>query len=280
MEGTFAEVARVAVLVGAEPFVAEGGRVGALVLHGFTGSTQSIRPWAEALAEAGLTVYAPRLPGHGTRWQDMAKTRWADWYAEAQRGFESLRSRCDQVFVCGLSMGGTRALRLAEEHRGDVAGVVVVNASLGTDRADAKLLPVARLVVPAFPGIVNDIKSGPVAELGYDKLPLKPAYSLSQAWRLVRDDLDRISAPMLVFRSREDHVVPPVSGQYLLEGARSTEVRERILENSYHVATLDADAPAIFAETVEFLRSHAPALRGEALATGASGLASGAAATG
>jgi carboxylesterase len=249
----------VAVLVGAEPFAADGGPVGALVIHGFTGSTQSIRPWARALADAGLTVYAPRLPGHGTRWQDMARTRWSDWYAEVLRSFEVLRSRCEQVFVCGLSMGGTLALRLAEERAADVAGVVVVNASLGTDRADAKLLPLARLVVPAFPGIVNDIKSGDQAELGYDKLPLKPAYSFSQAWTTVRRDRHRISAPMLVFRSREDHVVPPVSGRYLLEGARSAEVRERILENSFHVATLDSDAPAIFDETLDFIRTHSPA---------------------
>jgi carboxylesterase len=156
-------------------------------------------------------------------------------------------------------MGGTLALRLAEQHPADVAGVVVVNASLGTDRADAKLLPLARLVVPAFPGIVNDIKSGDQTELGYDKLPLKPAHSFSQAWTSVRRDLHRISAPMLVFRSREDHVVPPVSGQYLLEGARSAEVRERILENSFHVATLDSDAPAIFGETLDFIRAHSPA---------------------
>ena len=246
-----------AVLVGAEPYAAEGGSVGALVLHGFTGTPQSIRPWAQALADAGLTVSAPRLPGHGTRWQDMARTRWSDWYAEVERAFESLRARCDEVFVCGLSMGGTLALRLAEEHPAEVAGVVVVNASLGTDRKDAKLLPVVRLFVPAFPGIVNDIKASGVQELGYDKMPLQPAYSLAKAWTLVRNDLGRITAPMLVFRSREDHVVPPVSGQYLLDGATSTEVRERILENSYHVATLDNDAPAIFAETVDFIRSTA-----------------------
>ncbi len=260
-----------AVLTGAEPFVADGGPVGALVLHGFTGTTQSIRPWAQHLAAAGLSVYAPRLPGHGTRWQDMARTRWSDWYAEALRAFESLRSRCDQVFVCGLSMGGTLALRLAEERRGDVTGVVVVNASLGTDRADIKLLTVARLFVPAFPGIVNDVKSGEVAELGYDKMPLKPAHSLAQAWDLVRGDLDRITAPMLVFRSREDHIVPPVSGQYLLDGARSAEVRERVLENSYHVATLDADAPTIFAETLEFIGQHAPGPAGADAASVATG---------
>jgi carboxylesterase len=254
----------VAVLAGAEPFAAEGGPVGALVVHGFTGSPQSIRPWAAALAEAGLTVYAPRLPGHGTRWQDMARTRWEDWYGEVERSFESLRNRCERVFVCGLSMGGTLALRLAEEHSDELAGVIVVNASLGTDRADAKLLPLARLFIPAFPGIADDIKAEGVHELGYDKLPLKPAYSMSKAWTLVRQDLGRIQVPMLVFRSRVDHVVPPISGKYLLEGARSSEVRERILENSYHVATLDADAPLIFAESLDFIRQHAGAVGGAA----------------
>lgn len=244
------------VLAGAEPFAADGGPVGALVLHGFTGSPQSIRPWAEALADAGLTVSAPRLPGHGTRWQDMARTRWSDWYGEVERAFETLRVRCDEVFVCGLSMGGTLALRLAEERSAELSGVVVVNASLGTDRKDAKLLPVAQLFVRTFPGIADDIKADGVHELGYDKMPLKPAYSLAKAWTLVRNELGRITAPMLVFRSREDHVVPPVSGRYLLEGATSTEVRERILEDSYHVATLDNDARAIFAETIEFLRTH------------------------
>lgn len=245
------------VLAGAEPYEAEGGPVGALVVHGFTGSPQSIRPWAQALADAGLTVSAPRLPGHGTRWQDMARTRWSDWYGEVERAFDSLRSRCEEVFVCGLSMGGTLALRLAEERADEVAGVVVVNASLGTDRKDAKLLPVMQLFVPAFPGIADDIKASGVHELSYEKMPSKAAYSMSKAWTLVRDDLGRITAPMLLFRSREDHVVPPVSGRYLLEGATSSEVRESILENSYHVATLDNDAPTIFAETVEFIHTHA-----------------------
>ena len=70
------------VLPGAEPFRHEGGEVGVLLCHGFTGSPQSLRPWAEYLAERGLTVALPLLPGHGTRWEDMQLTGWQDWYAE------------------------------------------------------------------------------------------------------------------------------------------------------------------------------------------------------
>ena len=92
-------------LPGAEPFTHHGGATGVLLCHGFTGSPQSLRPWAEYLAEAGLSVWLPRLPGHGTTWQEMARTRWEDWYAEVDRAFDELRAKSDEIFVMGLSMG-------------------------------------------------------------------------------------------------------------------------------------------------------------------------------
>lgn len=250
------------VLPGAEPVDLPAGPVGALVSHGFTGTPQSVRPWAEHLAAAGLTVRAPRLPGHGTCWQDMNRTRFADWYGEIERSFDDLRARCDTVFVLGLSMGGTLALRLAELRAGQVAGVVVVNASLGTDRKDARLAPLLSRVIPSFPGIASDIKRPGVHELAYDRVPLRAFASLQRAWPLVARDLPRITCPVLVYRSREDHVVPPVSGATLMRGLAGGTVQERVLEDSYHVATLDNDAPAIFEGSLGFVRTHAPTAAG------------------
>ncbi len=250
------------VLPGAEALDLPGGPVGVLVVHGFTGTTQSIRPWAEHLAAAGLSVVAPRLPGHGTRWQDMNRTTFDDWYGEVEAGFDALRARCSQVFAMGLSMGGTLALRLAELRGPDVAGLVVVNASLATERRDARLLPLASRLIGSFPGIASDIRKAGVTELAYDRLPLKAAYSLQQAWPVVRGDLGRISCPVLVFRSAVDHVVEPVSGRALMAGLAAGTVEERVLADSYHVATLDHDAPAIFAGSVDFVRTHATAAAG------------------
>ena len=247
------------VLAGAEPIDLPGGPVGALLCHGFTGTTQSMRPWAEHLAAAGLSVVAPRLPGHGTRWQDMNRTRFSDWYAELERAFDELRGRCDAVFVMGLSMGGTLSLRLAEERGDQVAGLVLVNPSLSTERKDAKLAPLLSKVIPSFPGIASDIKKPGVTELAYDRIPLKAVASLQAAWPVVRRDLHRITCPILTFRSAEDHVVEPVSGRLLLEGRAGGTIEERVLEDSYHVATLDNDAPAIFAGSLDFVRSQAPA---------------------
>ncbi len=243
---------------GAEPILIPGGPIGVLISHGFTGSTHSISDWARYLGDAGLTVSAPRLPGHGTTWQDMNTTRWADWYGEVTRAFDGLRETCTTVFAMGLSMGGTLVLRLAEERAQEVAGVVVVNASLATERRDAKLLPVLSRVLPSFPGIGSDIKKPGVTEQAYRKIPLKAAYSLQQAWPVVRGDLRRITCPVLAFRSRVDHVVEPVSGRALVD-ALAGRVEERILEDSYHVATLDNDAPAIFEGSLAFVRAHTPA---------------------
>ncbi len=107
------------VMPGAEPFHHDGGSVGVLLCHGFTGTPQSLRPWAEHLAAAGLTVALPRLPGHGTTLAEANLTHWEDWYAELDRPLAQLRERCDEVFVMGLSMGGTLAIRLAELHGDD-----------------------------------------------------------------------------------------------------------------------------------------------------------------
>ena len=244
---------------GCEAFSFEGGPVGALLVHGFTGSPYSMRPWGEHLAANGLTVLGPRLPGHGTRWQEMNLTRWQDWYGEVERAFDTLRSRCDDVFVMGLSMGGTLSLRLAEEKGDDLAGVVTVNASLLTLRKDAKLLPVISRVVPSLKAIGDDIKKPGVTENAYDRTPLRAAASMAHLWRLVQADLPKITQPLLAFRSAEDHVVEAASGAMLLERVSSTDVREVVLHDSYHVATLDNDAPLIYDESLAFVRSHAGA---------------------
>src|SRR6202050_4615475 len=141
------------VLPGAEAFSHAGGRAGVLLCHGFTGSPQSLRPWAEYLAKAGLTVNLPRLPGHGTTWQEMNRTRWEDWYAEVDRALDELRADTDEIFVMGLSMGGCLALRLPELHGAAGSGLVLVNPSLTGDTRLLMLAPVLKFVLPSLKGI-------------------------------------------------------------------------------------------------------------------------------
>ena len=241
------------VLPGAEPFRHEGGEAGVLLCHGFTGSPQSLRPWAQHLAEHGLTVSLPLLPGHGTRWQDMALTGWQDWYAEVDRELRALSERCTSVFVAGLSMGGTLALRLAAKHGDAVSGVVVVNPANRMHGLAPYALPVARHFVRTAPGIASDIAKEGSVELGYDKVPLHAAHSLRTFFRQVDGELPQVTQPLLVLRSAQDHVVPAADSARVLSRVSSTDVTEIVLEQSYHVATLDHDAERIFEESFAFI---------------------------
>jgi carboxylesterase len=250
------------ILPGAEPYAHDGGDIGVLLVHGYPSTPQSMRGWAEYLAAAGYTVRLPLLPGHGTRWQDVNRTRWQDWYGEVDRAFGELRSRCTQAFVAGLSMGGLLATKLALEQGPRVAGLIVVNPIYIHDSRLLPLLPMLRFVVPSFPGIANDIKKqGGEAELAYDRNPLKSMYSQTLLWAEVRRDLAEITLPVLLMHSRVDHVVPPASSAYFLEHISSSDVTEIWLEDSYHVATLDNDAPLIHDESVRFIERIAKAAR-------------------
>ncbi|MDH6433663.1 MULTISPECIES: carboxylesterase [unclassified Streptomyces] len=254
------------VLPGAEPFRHEGGEAGVLLCHGFTGSPQSLRPWAQHLAEHGLTVSLPLLPGHGTRWQDMALTGWQDWYAEVDRELRALSERCASVFVAGLSMGGTLALRLAAKHGDAVSGVVVVNPANRMHGLAPYALPVARHFVRTAPGIASDIAKEGSVELGYDKVPLHAAHSLRTFFRQVDGELPQVTQPLLVLRSAQDHVVPAADSARVLSRVSSTDVTEIVLEQSYHVATLDHDAERIFDESLAFIGRHTTGIGSEGTA--------------
>lgn len=244
----------------AEPYYSEGtpdssGRVvGVLLSHGFTGSPASMVPWGKYLAEQGFAVAVPRLPGHGTTWQDMTSTRYDDYYAAVEEEFETLKARTDVVVVAGLSMGGCLALTLAERRAGEIAGLVMVNPAVASTNKQLLLVPALKHLVRAMPAIGGDIKKEGVSEYSYSKTPLKPLASMLTAWKQIRADLAKVTAPVLLFRAAEDHVVDPSSARIILEGISSTDKAERVLTESYHVATLDNDAPQIFAESADFIR--------------------------
>ncbi len=240
------------IIPGAEPWSSAGGSHGVLVLHGFTGNPQSMRPLAEAVAKAGFTVELPVLPGHGTSVEDMVPTRWADWSSAADAACRTLADRCDKVVVSGLSMGGTLACWLAEEHP-SIAGVAVVNPLIDPPTADFTdgLRSLVEAGTEVIDGIGSDIAKEGATEAAYPATPLASALSLFEGVGTVAGRLGDIRCPTLLLSSRQDHVVDPVSGD-VLERSVAGWVERVHLERSYHVATLDWDAPLIEERVVDF----------------------------
>lgn len=235
------------------PFTGTGPRTGVVVSHGFTGSPHGVRDWARSLADAGFAVRMPLLPGHGTSWQELARTHWRDWAAAIDAAYVELAGECDHVAVAGLSMGGALALRVAATR--PVAGAVLVNPGLVIDDPRAPLAGILKYVLKSTPAIANDILKEGIDEGAYPRTPVAAAYELNKLFKDTRRLLPRISAPVRVYRSAVDHVVSETSMAALRRGLTRAPLEVIRLENSYHVATMDNDAPEIFRGSAEFIRS-------------------------
>lgn len=243
---------RVAVMPGAEPFSVPGGPHGALVMHGFTGTPQSMRGLANAFAAAGYAVELPLLPGHGTSVDDMATTTFTDWSAATERAYEDLAGRCERIVVAGLSMGATLAAWLAARHP-EISGLVLINGAFASPEPNM-LEGIEQLVeqgVTRLPAIGNDVADPEQTELAYSEVPTTTLVSLLAQAETMKDDLAKIHCPSLVISSDNDHVVPPASSDFYAEHVGGPVERIR-LTRSFHVATLDYDRADIEAAAVAF----------------------------
>lgn len=234
---------------GAEPFAADGGPAGILLIHGFTGSPASLRPFAERYAGLGLSVRLPRLPGHGTTPEDLARRRWPEWVGEVERAFAELRARCERVVVLGQSFGAALAVHLAAER--PVDGLALLSPYLYDARLVA--LPVGRLVLRRVRGVGDDIARSGVTELAYPQIPVAALAQVAAFLRIARRQLPRVRAPALVFRPGADHVVPRSNPERVFRtlGSPCKELVE--CPRSYHVISLDHDAEAVRERVLELL---------------------------
>ncbi len=242
------------VLPGAEPWSVAGGPAGMLCLHGFTGNPTSMRPIAEAVAAAGFSVELPRLPGHGTTVDDMMTTGWDDWSAEAEAALGRLQARCDKVVVGGLSMGGALAVWLGSRHP-ELAGLVCINTVVQSQPPEVVDMVKGMLDegTTTMPAIGSDIADPDVKESAYEATPLAPLLSMLASLESLPDELGRITCPVLIATSPQDHVVDPVNSDVLAAGVAGP-VERITLERSYHVATLDDDGPHLQQQVVAFVR--------------------------
>ena len=237
----------------AGPFRIMRGRVGCLLLHGLTGTPYEMRDLGEALAASGISVLCPLLPGHGTSPEDLDKTRWPEWEAAALAAFDELGAGADQRFVCGLSLGGTLAIRVAA--RREVAGLILLSPALKLRSPLAHLLPILSRLI-RFRKKTSDIKD-PVAlarHPGYKVQSFAAANSLRDLMSRLPGDYPALRMPLLAIVSKNDHVVDPEAVRALHRDAPSERKRLIMLEDCYHVITVDSEAERVRREVVGFVR--------------------------
>ena len=231
----------------------KNARIGVLLIHGFTGSPAAMRPWGEFLLSKGYSVRIPLLPGHGTKQEDLNHVKWQEWPAKVQRELDELFKTCDQVFIAGLSMGGGTALYIAAQKNNRLSGLILVNPMIHL----AFVSPPIGYLLSRFQkfrtSVGNDIKRPGITEHGYDALPMRGIHQLLIMLKIARKNLNRITVPVQLFHSIEDHTLPVSNTEIVMAGLASVNKSRIELVNSYHVATLDYDQELIFANSLTFI---------------------------
>ncbi|NLT94068.1 MAG: alpha/beta fold hydrolase [Clostridia bacterium] len=232
-----------------EPFDYPGNKTGCLLIHGFTGSPGEMRPLGDYLREKGYTVKGVLLPGHGTRVEDLAETGWENWYNEVVKAYRDLETRCDKIFVIGLSMGGALALHLAANENIS-GGIVSICSPIFLTNKKAYLAPLIRYFVKYSKK--KKTKSN-FHSFWYDRYPTGAVAQLVKGITVIKRELKNIKNPALIIQSTLDKTVNPASAQYIYDHISSTKKKLFWLHKSGHIATLDIERGQVFLWVEEFI---------------------------
>lgn len=240
-------------------FLFPGGHTGCLMVHGFGSSPGEVEGLGRYLNDAGYTVRGVVLKGHCTTPEDMAKTRWPDWYGCVTEALQELSKECSQVWAIGLSLGG--ALSLYAASQGLTDGVVALAAPAGLADRRARLAGIGKYFMPYQRKKISPEQkefNERAGRIVYDRLPLAAVESLYQFIRVVRKSLPLITVPTLVVHSLGDEVVAPYSGDYIFNHVSSVQKEYLQLKESRHIVTEDVEKDIVYEAVRNFLQKYAP----------------------
>lgn len=246
----------------AEPFFFPGdaSKPACLLVHGFTSSPREMRLLGEFLHQQGYTCLCLRNPGHATRPEDMIRTTYKDWMAVVEDGYHLLRGITNDIFLVGISMGGTLSLIMST--RLDVCGVVAMSTPYEL-RKDRRLKYIG--LISHFmrfapkgsdePGSGWFEKDAWKEHISYPNYPVRSIGELNQLLGILRESLPKVKEPVLLVHSKDDDYVLPGSMEKIFAGLVNARDRTKLyITGSGHVITRDAARHHVFTSILEFIQ--------------------------
>lgn len=247
-----------------EPFLLhrQGSRRGVLLIHGFMAAPHEVRQWADHLFDQGLTVYAPRLAGHGTSAVDLERRTRHDWIESVDRGYRILSELCDSLCVAGFSTGAGLALDQAIRHPSRYRAVISVSAPLTFKGFSSRLSH----GVEVWNRICGKVRLNPLQKpfavnhpdnphINYHRCPIKGYNQVKALMKTVYRGLPDISMPALIIQGSHDPKVDPRSGRMIFDRIGSTSKAYREVLHTCHGIVRGPVALNVFSAAREFL-SH------------------------
>jgi carboxylesterase len=226
------------------------------MIHGLTGTPWVFQELKELLESKGITIFAPFLPGHGTTPEDLNRVTWKDWTGSTKKAYNELQSRCDAVFILGLSMGGAVALYLASEV--PCRGIISLSAPIRFHGLWVWTLPIMRIFIRYWRKGSRSLNSeSPEEEIGYDCYPLSALSQMIQMLREVRARLKEVRCPALIMHSKGDIRVSVQNANAINVGIGSTAKQMILLDYPCHVVTKGEDYRQVAEAVFRFIRENA-----------------------
>jgi carboxylesterase len=251
-----------------------GGRLGVLLIHGLGGTPTELRFLANSVARAGHTVLCCQLAGHCGTPEELRRSTWREWYASVEAAHDKLKENCDTIVAGGLSMGGILALHLAQRRPAEVQGLLLYAPTLKLDgwsmpwhtRLLHYIRPTPIRLEIDLPErepyglkderiralVLSSMQSGDSSEAGIFSTPVRSFANMNVLISVVKRELGKVRQPALIVHPRDDDIASLKNAQYLqthLGGLVDTLV----LDDSYHMVTLDQQRHTVVERTTNFV---------------------------
>ncbi|MBK9927994.1 MAG: alpha/beta fold hydrolase [Anaerolineales bacterium] len=246
----------------AEPFFFLGDRSkpACLLVHGFTSSPKEMRLMGEYLHEQGYTCLCMRNTGHATDPEDMIRSRYTDWLASVEDGYNLLRGVSENIFLIGLSMGGV--LSLLTSTRLKVIGVVAMSTpyKLQDDSRLRHIEWISKIVAympksDGEPGASWFDKQAWKDHVAYPMNPVRSIGELNILLGEMRAALPQIDVPVLLIHSKDDPYVLPENMELIYGDLKNASDKTKLyITGSGHVVTRDAAHRQVFESALEFIQ--------------------------
>lgn len=218
---------------------------GCLVIHGFGGSTEEVRPIADFLIKRGFEIVCPELKGHTGRRRDLASVNYLEWIKSAEEGLRALQKKCADIYLIGFSMGGLIAANLAMKYK--VRGVITLN------------MPIYPLDFKKISqNIAEDIKGGRSDSVKryvthtFNK-PLKAYVNFKILLDRTKARLEKLCAPIFIIQALEDDTVHHKSAEFIYEKVSSATKEIKYYEGSGHLICYSRAVNNVFEDIGDFL---------------------------
>lgn len=251
-----------------------GGRSGILLIHSLGGSPLEMKAVAHAMSRKGMTVYCPVVPGLTFGTDISGLSTWQDWYKSVAAAFDHMRTVCDNIIIGGASAGSILALRLAAYRQDQACGLMLFAPTLSvngwaipktiklfhlvTDKWTARLF---KFRTPAPYGIKDErVRNFALESLrGSDNMPADitergggTVYEFLSLVRNVRPMLPLVKLHTLIFHPRHDDQ-SDIKNTMALQRKLGGLVEVSVLDDSYHLVTLDRQRGYVVDRSTEFV---------------------------